>query len=50
MKKCQYDYEKKCTCAEDDNCGCDYSNNMKHPIRCEVKLPNSPDSLQEKLP
>ena len=25
---CRYDYANKCDCSEDDNCGCDYPNNM----------------------
>lgn len=25
---CKYDYANKCDCSEDDNCGCDYPNNM----------------------
>ncbi|MBR2273901.1 MAG: peroxiredoxin [Alphaproteobacteria bacterium] len=25
-----YDYANKCDCADDDNCGCDYPNNMRH--------------------
>ena len=26
----RYDYADKCDCSEDDKCGCDYPNNMKH--------------------
>jgi len=36
MKKCVYDYENSCTCAEDDKCGCDYDNNMAHDVACFV--------------
>ena len=25
-----YDYENKCDCREDDNCGCTFPNNMPH--------------------
>ena len=30
VSSCKYDYEHKCDCSEDDNCGCDYPNNMVH--------------------
>ena len=30
VSSCKYDYEHKCDCSEDDNCGCDYPNNMEH--------------------
>ena len=38
MKKCVYDYENSCTCAEDDKCGCDYDNNMAHDVACYFKM------------
>lgn len=25
-----YNYENKCDCSDDDNCGCTYPNNMPH--------------------
>lgn len=30
MKKMsvRYDYKNKCDCSDDDNCGCDFPNNM----------------------
>ncbi len=30
MKKSsvRYDYKNKCDCSDDDNCGCDFPNNM----------------------
>ena len=37
MKKCVYDYQNSCTCAEDDKCGCDYDNNMAHDVACEFE-------------
>lgn len=37
MKKCFYDYENSCTCAEDDKCGCDYDNNMAHDVACFIE-------------
>lgn len=27
---CHYDYQNKCDCSEDDNCGCSFPNNMPH--------------------
>lgn len=38
MKKCVYDYENSCTCAEDDKCGCDYDNNMAHDVVCDLRI------------
>lgn len=38
MKKCVYDYENSCTCAEDDKCGCDYDNNMPHDVSCDLSI------------
>ena len=35
MIKCKYDYEDKCDCADDDNCGCSYPNNMPHDVECK---------------
>lgn len=32
--KCYYDYENRCDCREDDNCGCTYPNNMGHDFTC----------------
>lgn len=29
-----YDYENKCDCREDDNCGCTFPNNMPHDFDC----------------
>lgn len=37
MKKCVYDYQNSCTCAEDDRCGCDYDNNMAHDVTCFIE-------------
>ena len=34
-QKCVYDYANKCDCAEDDNCGCSYPNNMGEDFDCE---------------
>ena len=34
QKKCVYDYQNSCTCAEDDKCGCDYDNNMAGDFSC----------------
>jgi len=33
-KKCVYDYQNRCTCADDDNCGCTYDNNMAGDFSC----------------
>ena len=41
MKKCFYDYQNSCTCAEDDKCGCDYDNNMEHDVACEFEVPKN---------
>ncbi len=37
MKKCVYDYQNSCTCAEDDKCGCDYDRNMAHDFSCNFE-------------
>ncbi len=37
-KKCFYDYANSCTCAEDDNCGCDYDNNMSGDVSCDIDV------------
>lgn len=29
-----YDYENKCDCSDDDNCGCSYPNNIPHDFDC----------------
>jgi hypothetical protein len=29
VKSCKYDYKNKCDCSDDDNCGCDFPNNME---------------------
>ena len=36
MKKCFYDYQNSCTCADDDNCGCTFDNNIAHDVSCEI--------------
>ncbi len=46
MEKCQYDYEQKCTCAEDDNCGCDnskFTNKQQMPVVCKSQDDNKSD-------
>ena len=37
IKKCQYvlDYNNKCDCREDDNCGCTYPNNLPQNFKQE---------------
>jgi len=47
-----YDYANKCDCADDDNCGCDYPNNMKRNFdnnctneTCLNKVSKSPHIL-----
>lgn len=47
MKKCIYDYQNRCACAEDDNCGCDYDNNMTHDVTCHI-IKNTEKSDQKK--
>ncbi len=52
MKKCVYDYQNSCTCAEDDKCGCDFDNNMAHDVSChfeqDIKKPQQKnDSSKE---
>ena len=37
MKKCVYNYQNSCTCAEDDKCGCDYDNNIPHDFSCNFE-------------
>ena len=41
MKKCVYDYQNICTCAEDDKCGCDFDNNMARGVSCEIEEKNT---------
>lgn len=31
-----YDYANKCDCSDDDNCGCDYPNNMKRNFESQT--------------
>lgn len=55
MKKCVYDYQNSCTCAEDDKCGCDFDNNMAHDVSChfeDLKNPKQPSDTtpQTRLP
>ena len=40
----QYDYENKCNCCEDDNCGCTYPNNLSHDVSYKENI--SPNSSQ----
>ena len=47
-KKCQYvlDYNNKCDCREDDNCGCTYPNNLPQDFKQECKKPAGCSSPQ----
>ena len=40
MKKCVYDYQNSCTCAEDDKCGCTFDANMAHDFSCNFEEKN----------
>ncbi len=51
--KNQYNYNQKCDCAEDDNCGCTYPNNLKHNMSEKEETPkliNNSALIGEKAP
>lgn len=39
QENCKYvlDYDNKCDCREDDNCGCTYPNNLPQDFKQECK-------------
>ena len=37
-KTWSYDYANRCECADDDNCGCSYPNNMAHGFSAEYNF------------
>lgn len=46
--KCNYDYAAKCDCADDDNCGCSYPNNMNRGFN-ESCFHETPQNIQSNI-